>query len=124
MLEKQIGNYRITAEIASGTFGSVYVAKHLVFDDEPPVAIKLLHTHLGSEKERERFLQEARFLRKLKHPSILPLKDAGLYEGFLFFIVEYASNGSLYDRLRRQPSQLLHLGEALTILSQTAQALQ
>jgi serine/threonine protein kinase len=124
MLEKQLGNYRITAEIASGAFGSVYIAKHLVFDDELPVAIKLLHTHLGSEKERERFLQEARFLRKLKHPHILPLLDAGLYEGFLFFIVEYAANGSLYDRLRRQPSQPLHIGEALTILSQTAQALQ
>ena len=46
MLEKQIGNYRITAEIAAGTFGSVYIAKHLVFDDEPVVAVKLLHTHL------------------------------------------------------------------------------
>jgi serine/threonine protein kinase len=87
MLERQIGNYQVTAEIASGTFGSVYIAKHLVFDDEPPVAIKLLHSHLGSEKERERFLQEARFLCKLKHPYILPLLDAGLYEGFLFLIV-------------------------------------
>ena len=124
MLEKQIGNYRITAEIASGTFGSVYIAKHLVFDDEPPVAVKLLHTHLGSGKERERFLQEARFLRKLKHPHILPLLDAGLYEGFLFFIVEYASNGTLHDHIRRQLSQPLHIGEALAILSQIAQALQ
>jgi serine/threonine protein kinase len=124
MLEKQIGNYRITAEIASGTFGSVYLAKHLVFDDEPPVAIKLLHTHLGSQKERERFLQEARFLRKLKHPYILPLLDAGLSEGFLYLVVEYASNGTLCDRLCQRPSQPLPLGEALLILSQIAQALQ
>src|SRR6266566_8134864 len=124
MLEKQIGNYRITAEIASGSFGSVYIAKHLVFDDEPVVAVKLLHTHLGSEKERERFFQEARFLRKLKHRYILPLLDAGLSEGFLFLIVEYASNGSLGDRLRRQPSQPLPVGETLLILSQIAQALQ
>ena len=124
MLEKQIGNYRITAEIASGSFGSVYIAKHLVFDDEPPVAIKLLHTHLGSEKERERFLQEARFLRKLKHSHILPLLDAGLYEGFLFFIVEYAANGSLRDHLDQRPSQPLPIGEALIALSQIGQALQ
>ena len=30
MLGKQIGNYRITAELANGTFGSVYIAKHLI----------------------------------------------------------------------------------------------
>src|SRR5882762_4157024 len=124
VLGKQIGNYRITAELASGSFGSVHIAKHLVFDDEPVVAVKLLHTHLGLEKERERFLQEARFLRKLKHPYILPLLDAGLYEGSLFFIVEYASNGSLRDRFRRQPSQALPVGETLVILSQIAQALE
>ncbi len=63
MLGKQIGNYRITTEIDSGSFGSVYIAKHLIFDDEAPVAVKLLHTHLGSKKEQERFFQEARFLR-------------------------------------------------------------
>src|SRR5579859_3181372 len=124
MLGKQIGNYQLTAELASGSFGSVCIAKHLVFDDEPVVAVKLLHTHLGSEKERKRFFQEARFLRKLKHRYILPLLDAGLYEGFLFLIVEYASNGSLDGRLRRQPSQPLPMEEALLILSQTAQALQ
>ena len=56
--------------------------------------------------------------------DILPLLDAGVYEGFLFFIVEYASNGSLHDRLRRQPSQPLPIGETLVTLSQTAQALQ
>ncbi len=123
MLKKQIGNYRIKSEIAAGTFGSVYLAKHLIFENKPPVAIKLLR-HLGSAKERDRFLQEARFLYNLKHPSILPLEDAGLYEGFLYLVVEHASNGSLHDRLRRQPSQSLPIGEALAILSQIAQALQ
>jgi serine/threonine protein kinase len=124
MLEKQIGNYRIKAKIASGTFGSVYLAKHLIFENKLPVAIKLLHTHFGSAKERERFCQEARFLYDLKHPSILPLEDAGLYEGFLYLVVEYASNGSLCDRLRHQLPQPLPIGEALAILSRIAQALQ
>src|SRR6266705_44630 len=103
MLGKQIGNYRITAELASGSFGSVYIAKHSILDDRPPVAIKLLHTHLGSEKERERFFQEARFLDKLRHPHILPLEDTGLYQGFPYLVVEYASNGPLRDQLRLQP---------------------
>jgi serine/threonine protein kinase len=124
MLERQIGNYVIMAEIASGTFGSVYLAKHTILHDRSPVALKLLHTHLGSEKERERFFQEARFLDKLRHPHILPLEDTGLYEGFPYLVVEYAANGSLRDRLCQYPSQPLPIGEALTILSQIAQALQ
>jgi serine/threonine protein kinase len=124
MLEKQIGNYRIKSEIASGTFGSVYLAKHSILHDRPPVAIKLLHTHLGSEKEQERFFQEARFLDKLKHPHILPLEDTGLYEGFPYSVVEYAANGTLGDRLDQHLSQPLPIRDALTILSQIAQALQ
>jgi serine/threonine protein kinase len=60
-------------------------------------------------------------LEELKHPYILPVLDAGLHEGLLFLVVEYAVNGTLRDRLQGQPFQI---GEALTILAQIAQALQ
>ncbi len=69
---KQIGNYRIDREIASGGFGGVYLAQH-IFLTARFVAIKMLHAiHLGSQEEREGFLQEAQWLEKLKHPHILP----------------------------------------------------
>ncbi len=47
---------------ASGAFGSVYKGKHTIFTNRPIVAIKLLHTHLSSQEERDRFFQEARLL--------------------------------------------------------------
>src|SRR5690242_14070721 len=92
-----IGNYRIVAELASGAFGSVYQGEHTIFNDRPVVAIKLLHTHLSSQGERERFFQEARLLEMLKHPSILPIIDAGIHEGFPYLVVAYAPGGSLRD---------------------------
>jgi serine/threonine protein kinase len=119
----QVGNYRITKEIASGAFGSVYQGKHIVFTDEPIVAIKLLHAHLASSEERDRFFQEARLLKKLKHPYILPIIDAGIHQNFPYIVAEYAPNGSLRDRLQRHHGRPLPSELVLTILSQIGQAL-
>ena len=120
---QQVGNYRITKEIASGAFGSVYQGKHIVFTDEPIVAIKLLHAHLTSTEERDRFFQEARLLKKLKHPYILPIIDAGIHQNFPYIVAEYAPNGSLRERLQHQPRRPLLSEQAVTILSQVGQAL-
>ena len=71
---KQIGNYRITAELGSGGFADVYQGQHIIFVDKPAVAIKLLYARLKL-KEREQFIQEAQFLHRLQHPHILPVLD-------------------------------------------------
>jgi len=121
---KQIGNYRITAALNSGAFGRIYQGVHLYLTNRI-VAIKLLHlTYLGSQEERESFLQEAQFLEILKHPHILPIYDVGIDEGFPYLIAEFASNGSLRDRLQHSPAGLLPLDESLRILAQVGQALQ
>jgi serine/threonine-protein kinase len=77
----QIGSYRVIAEIGSGGFGKVYQAHHTILT-ERMVAIKLLHSHLSSPEERNRFLGEARLLERLKHPNILHIFDVGIHEGF------------------------------------------
>ena len=60
----------------------------------------------------------------LEHPHILPVLDAGSHNGFPYLITEYCPNGSLRDRLKRQPSRPLPLDEALSILEQISEALQ
>src|SRR5579872_7473364 len=119
---KQIGNYRIVAALGSGGFADVYQGQHLIFTNDPPVAIKLLYACLNT-KEREQFIQEAQLLRKLHHPHILSVLDAGFHEGISYIIMEYASQGSLQDRLDRQPGKPLSFDEALTILNQIGEAL-
>ncbi|MFL5589539.1 MAG: serine/threonine protein kinase [Ktedonobacteraceae bacterium] len=119
---KSLGNYRITAEIGSGSFGNVYQGQHTILT-ERTVAIKQLHSHLGSPEERDRFLEEARLLERLKHPHILHIFDVGIYEGFPYLVAEYASGGSLRDHLSKYAPNLLPIKEALAILSQVGQGL-
>src|SRR5713226_8294802 len=121
---KHIGNYRIVEEVASGAFGHVYKGVHSILTRRT-VAIKILHSmYLGSEKERESFLQEAQLLEVLKHPNILPIYDVGIDDGMPYFILEYAPNGSLRDRLKQQFPNPLPVDETITILTQIGQALQ
>jgi serine/threonine protein kinase/lipoprotein NlpI len=120
---KQIGNYRIIEELASGSFGRVYKGVH-IFLSKRVVAIKLLHRmYLTSEKERESFLQEAQFLEILKHPRILPIYDVGIDDGNPYFVAEYAPNGSLRDLLQQHYPHPLPVDQVLKILSQVGEAL-
>ena len=120
---KQIGNYRIIEELAYGSFGRVYKGAHL-FLTKRIVAIKLLQRmYLGSEKERDSFLQEAQLLEMLKHPRILPIYDVGIEDGMPYFVAEYAPNGSLRDRLQRQRPHPLPVDESISILTQIGEAL-
>src|SRR5437588_5620527 len=120
---KQIGNYRIIEELASGSFGRVYKGVH-IFLSKRVVAIKLLQRmYLGSQKEREGFLQEAQFLELLKHPHILPIYDVGIDDGIPYFVAEYAPKGSLRDLLQQRYPHPLSTDEAISILTQIGDAL-
>jgi serine/threonine protein kinase len=46
---KHIGNYRIVAELGSGGFADVYKGQHLIFANDPPVALKLLYARLNQK---------------------------------------------------------------------------
>jgi len=117
-----IGNYRILALIGSGAFGSVYQGEHSILT-ERVVAIKILHTHLGTPAERNRFLEEARLLGHIHHPHILQIFDAGLENGLPYLVTEYAPHGSLRDFLTRSAHTIPPEEVSFTILSQVGEAL-
>lgn len=123
LVGKQIGNYRLTGVIARGAYGSVYQGQHWLFKDELAVAVKLLHTRIDNKEKQEQFMREAYLLRKLKHPSILPLIDAGAHRGIPYLVTVYATGGSLRQLLQDQYGLPLPLEKALWILVHLGQAL-
>ncbi len=118
-----INDYLIIDSISSSPTSSVYRAEDTRLKNTT-VTLKLLHTMRLSEQRRQQFFKEVQVLKKLKHEHILPIVDAGLYENTLYLVTDYASGGSLRERMRLQTTNILPMHETLSILSQVGQALQ
>jgi serine/threonine-protein kinase len=68
------GKYSITGVLGEGGTGIVYEAEH----DGKRVALKVIHGHLLSDKQiRGRFVREAKILRRLSGPHLLPVLEFG-----------------------------------------------
>ncbi|MEM9222983.1 MAG: serine/threonine protein kinase, partial [Pseudomonadota bacterium] len=71
-----VGRYEVRSEIASGGFATVFEG----WDPEltSTVALKVLLTHLSADDEiRERFVHEARLLRRIRSPFVVAVHDVG-----------------------------------------------
>ena len=95
----RIGRYRVSRLVGSGAFATVYLA----WDDalDVPVAIKVLAQNWSFEPEvRRRFIQEAQLLRRVDGTRVVRVHDIGeTEEGQPFFVMDYASRGTIEDRL-------------------------
>jgi len=122
LIGKQIANYKVIAEIAQRDTIQVYQGRHSIFTDRMVVLKVFDIPHLSSQ-QHQRFTEATRQLEKLKHPQILPLIDAGIYEGKPYLVTIYAPNGSLRTYLSHMNKQPVPHQEALQLLSQIGQAL-
>jgi eukaryotic-like serine/threonine-protein kinase len=121
--DKQLGNYRLLQRLGKGAFAEVYLGQHIHLDT--PAAIKVLTTTL-TEDEVRFFREEARTVRNLKHPHILPVLDFSM-EGSAssltpYIVMEYAPNGTLRQRHFRNVR--IPLLTIISYVKQVASALQ
>jgi serine/threonine protein kinase len=115
-----IGNYRILGELGQGGMGAVYHAIHVTQGHH--VALKVLTPLLANNDDfSNRFLRETEVMRRLRHPYIVQLYEAGRAVGILYIAMELLEGGSLADRLSK--GRPLDLSIAVLGLSQVASAL-
>src|SRR6185312_10865977 len=94
--------------LGSGGMGVVFRARQVALDRD--VAVKFLRdAHLSDSGRRERFIQEARAVARLRHPHLVQLYEfgevpaAGRATSQPYLVLEYVSGGSLADLVRGAP---------------------
>ena len=99
----QIGRYEILEIIGTGAHGRVARAHDPMIGRL--VAIKLFPKELASGEARQRFIQEARVVGQLSHPSIITLHDMGIDEATQtpYLVMEYLE-GQPLDRILEKGS--------------------
>ncbi|MFD0535005.1 serine/threonine-protein kinase [Actinomadura luteofluorescens] len=115
------GRYRIDGHLGSGGFASVWRGHDPDLDS--PVAIKILAGHWTLRTDvRDRFVQEARLLRRADSHRLVQVFDIGeLPDGRPYFVMTYADRGTLAERLAAGP---LPPGEALRTAQEIIRGVQ
>lgn len=111
----EIGGYTILAPLGSGGMGTVYRA---VDGGGTPVALKLLHPHVGADpSSRERLRREVLALQRLRHPGVAAVLDAEADSTEAFLVTELVSGSDLNEHVRARgpldPEQLHRLADGL-----------
>ncbi len=99
----QVGRYEILEIIGSGAHGRVARAHDSMIGRL--VAIKLFPKELAKGEARDRFIQEARVVGQLSHPSIITLHDMGFDEATQtpYLVMEFL-DGQPLDRILEKGS--------------------
>ncbi|WP_332642279.1 serine/threonine-protein kinase [Aeromicrobium sp.] len=96
---KKIGRYRLDGVQGFGAFAMVWHG----FDPELeiPVAVKILAENWAHHADvRERFLAEARLLRKIDSPRVIRVYDIGTHEDRPYFVMDFVDGGTVADRVK------------------------
>jgi eukaryotic-like serine/threonine-protein kinase len=117
-----LDQYRVDEFIASGGSGAVYRAWDL--RRNVAVAVKVLHAEVAEDPVLfKSFEREARALRRLTHPNVVPFYGLYQTDEFIFLIERFVDGGSLQDVLKKRQGKPMEIGEALVYLKGVSAAL-
>jgi serine/threonine protein kinase/Tfp pilus assembly protein PilF len=93
------GRYQIIEELGKGGMGKVYKAHDT--DLKEKVAIKLLKPEIAADKKTiERFKNELKFARKIRHKNVCQMYDLNKEEGTHYITMEYVDGKDLKSMIR------------------------
>ncbi|HEX5559005.1 MAG TPA: serine/threonine-protein kinase [Gaiellales bacterium] len=116
MVGTEFAGYRLNAVISRTNMSVVYTAEHPRLGHA--VALKVLAPDLATnDRFRERFVSESRMAAGVRHPNVVPIYDAGPFDGLLYIAMLYVAGADLRailkERGRLSPDQaVLLLGQA------------
>jgi len=119
-LPPRIGRLRQVERVGVGGFASVW----RYHDDElqSDVAVKALADNWAQRLDvRDRFLQEARILRRADSDHVVRVYDVGEANGTPYIVMSYADRGTVADLLEHEPT--LSLERTLDLVSQAGAGL-
>ena len=124
----KLGNFEIETTpdgkprlLGKGTFGQTFLARHSYL--ESPAAIKVIsEKFLSQSRARERFLDEAKAVARLRHPHIAQVYDFGPVEDGLFYAMEFCAGGNLSEWMKTRGS--LSAAQVIGLAQQVASALK
>lgn len=114
------GRYQVVEELGKGGMGRVYK----VFDTKikEKVALKLIRPEVVSDAETiERFSNELKLARKIRHKNVCGMFDLGEADGAHFITMEYVHGEDLKSMIRMSGS--LSLGMLLSVGKQVCDGL-
>ncbi|MCC5478997.1 serine/threonine-protein kinase, partial [Streptomyces barringtoniae] len=120
LIGAEIAGYKVERELGRGGMAVVYRARDLRLGRT--VALKLLAPeYTRNDAFRRRFAQESRVAAAIDHPNIVPVFEAGEFDGLLYIAMCYVSGQDL--RALIDSEVRLPVPVALRITAQLASAL-
>jgi len=114
-----VAGYQLRSLIGRGALGEVHRAVHVATGAE--VALKLVRLDEAAAERRRRFALEAAAARRLVHPDIVRVLDAGADGGLGWIAMELLAGGDLARFTR--PATLLPVPDVVRVVERVAGAL-
>jgi serine/threonine protein kinase len=120
MVGASVAGYAIRKEVGEGGTSAVYLADH---PNHGTVALKVLREKLRQDKTAvARFVREAEYGARVKHPNVVETIEIGEADGLHFLAIEWAE-GEILERCAKQNAPLPR-DEVATIVAQIAAGVQ
>jgi serine/threonine-protein kinase len=121
MVGASVAGYNVRKEVGEGGTSAVYLAEH---PNHGTVALKVLREKLRQDTTAvTRFVREAKYGARVKHPNVVETIEIGQSESGLHFLAIEWAEGEILDRYAKQHAPLPR-DEVSTIVSQIAAGVQ
>ena len=95
--------YKPTKMLGSGSFGSVYEAENMIFQNT--VAMKVIKKDPNNELDEQEIRNEIDILTKLSHPNIVKIYEFYISNAHYYIITEFCQEGELFSYIKNKYSE-------------------